>query len=170
MKAVDSVITPKSVVIVLKKTRGPITRRRMVAGSWKQILDTVKMKMATLKRLPVRDRSVGMLVTEAEERMPLSRRLREQRMPAMVQRRRSTLRRSCASSSAVGWGELFERLVVAFSLPVFWAEASCGGVASGVTSEAVEAPSAFAFAILRRVERLLSSCLHVQRKCRNASR
>ena len=48
MKAVDSVMMPKSVVMVAKKIRGPTMRRQMVAGSWKHIEDTVNMKIATL--------------------------------------------------------------------------------------------------------------------------
>ena len=48
MNAVDRVMMPKRVVMVAKKMRGPTTRRQIVAGSWKQIDETVKMKMATL--------------------------------------------------------------------------------------------------------------------------
>jgi hypothetical protein len=48
MKAVERVMTPKRVVMVEKKMRGPTMRRQIVAGSWKQMDETVKMKMATL--------------------------------------------------------------------------------------------------------------------------
>lgn len=61
----------------------------------------VKMKMLTLYLFPVRSRSVSIEVTDAELMMPESRRLREQRMPAIVQSLRSILRSNFFSSSLV---------------------------------------------------------------------
>ena len=48
MKAVDRVTMPKRMVTMVKKIRGPTMRRHIVAGSWKQMEETVKMKIATL--------------------------------------------------------------------------------------------------------------------------
>lgn len=61
----------------------------------------VKMKMLTLYLFPVSSRSVSIEVTDAELIIPESRRLREQRMPAIVQSLRSILRRSRFSNSLV---------------------------------------------------------------------
>ena len=47
-------MTPKQVVMVAKNRRGPTKRRAIVDGSWKTMLLTVKMKMETEYRLPVR--------------------------------------------------------------------------------------------------------------------
>lgn len=105
MKAVHIVITPKANVIVANHILGPNFLTAIVEGSWKAMLEIVKMKMATLYRFPDKSRSFNIEVTLAEEMIPESRRLREHKMPAMVQRRRSTFRRkrfSSASSSGVG--------------------------------------------------------------------
>ncbi|KAI5285569.1 hypothetical protein KEM55_000603 [Ascosphaera atra] len=50
--------------------------------------------MEAEKRAPASDRSLGIDVTEADDRMPESRRFRLQSTPAIVHSRRSTLRRS----------------------------------------------------------------------------
>lgn len=45
MKAVQRVIKPKPKVIEAKKIRGPTIRTANVAGSWKQTLATVKIRI-----------------------------------------------------------------------------------------------------------------------------
>lgn len=62
----------------------------------------VKMKMLTLYLFPVRSRSVSIEVTDAELMMPESKRLREQRMPAIVQSLRSIFKRNLFSISLGG--------------------------------------------------------------------
>lgn len=101
MNAVQNVIRPKQKVAVAKKGRGPTMRTRTVEGNWNIMLLTVKMKIDTEKRLPVSPRSCGIDVTEAEERIPLSSRLRLQRRPAIVQSRKSkwSLRRFSTAES-----------------------------------------------------------------------
>lgn len=88
--AVHKVIKPKAVVVQAKKMGGPIKRIIRVAGSCAQMDATVKMKIATENLLPVRPKSSGIEVTEAEDMMPLSSRLRLQSSPAIVHNRRST--------------------------------------------------------------------------------
>lgn len=92
MKAVQRVIRPKQTVVQLKKAGGPTRRIMMVAGSWAQMDATVKMKMATEKRFPVKSKSLGIDVTAAEEMMPLSSKFKLHRMPAMVHSLKSILR------------------------------------------------------------------------------
>jgi hypothetical protein len=101
MKAVQRVMRPKQVVIVAKKRRGPMKRRRIVEGSWKMMLLRVNIQMETEYRFPVKSRSLSIDVTEAEEMMPLSSKLRLQSRPAIVQRRRSTLSLSLRSARMV---------------------------------------------------------------------
>ncbi|OJD20912.1 hypothetical protein ACJ73_07749 [Blastomyces percursus] len=98
MKVVHKVITPKQTVIRENHRRGPTKRTAIVDGSWKTTLDMVKMKIATEYRFPSSARSGIMLVTEAEEMMPESRRFKLHRIPEMVHSRRSTFRRSLRSS------------------------------------------------------------------------
>jgi hypothetical protein len=103
-KAVHIVIRPKLNVMKANHLLGPKVRTAIVLGSWKAILAIVKMKMLTLYLFPVRSKSVSIDVTEADEMTPESRRFKEQRTPAIVQRRMSTLRRrrrSNASCSSV---------------------------------------------------------------------
>ena len=95
-------IRPKPKVTKEKKMRGPMRRTAMVAGSWKHTPATVKMRMETEKRLPwSKPRSLSMLVTEALEMRPLSRRLRLHNRPAMVHSLMSTFLLSLLSSLAV---------------------------------------------------------------------
>ena len=91
-------IRPKAKVTNEKNIRGPTRRTAMVAGSWKHTPDTVKMRIEMEKRLPwFSPRSLCMLVTEALEIRPLSRRLRLHSKPAMVQSLMSTFRMSFLS-------------------------------------------------------------------------
>jgi hypothetical protein len=80
---------------------GPKVRTAMVEGSWNAMLAIVKMKMEMEYLLPTSSsRSESMEVTDALEMTPLSRRLSEQRRPAMLQRRRSTFRRMVVRHSS----------------------------------------------------------------------
>ena len=99
MKAVPIVIRPKATVMKENHSLGPNLRTAIVDGSWKVILAIVKMKMLTEYRFPTRSKSEIIEVTDAELITPESRRLSEQRMPAMVHNRRSTLRRRLLSRS-----------------------------------------------------------------------
>jgi len=121
MKAVQSVIVPNATVMEENQILGPNRRTAIVAGSWKVIDAMVKMKMLMLNLFPYRPRSSGIEVTEAEEMTPESSRLREQRIPAIVHKRRSTLRRRRCSSCSVSMdgsspfgGGLGMRLLVSF--------------------------------------------------------
>jgi hypothetical protein len=73
----------------------------MVAGSWKAMLEMVKIKMLTEYRFPVRSRSDNIDVTEAELMTPESSRFKEQSMPAMEHKRRSIFRRSRRSRDSL---------------------------------------------------------------------
>jgi hypothetical protein len=124
IKAVHKVTGPTQNVTVAKNTRGPTTRTGIVEGSWNTILLTVKMNMAMEKRLPVRSRSFGIEVTEADEIMPLSRRLRLHRRPAIEQSCRFTLslRRLSTSllvaSKGSSFGVVFKSLVKLAPVPI----------------------------------------------------
>ena len=92
MKAVHRVIKPKPKVMIAKKILGPRMRTARVAGSWKQTLAAVKIKMETEYRLPwFNPRSFNMLVTDALEIIPLSNKLRLHNRPPMVQSLRDRL-------------------------------------------------------------------------------
>jgi len=97
---------PKQVVMLAKKRRGPMKRKRIVDGSWKVMLATVNMNIETEYLFPLRSRSSSIDVTEAEEMMPLSSKLRLHSRPAMVQRRRSTLNLSLRSARLVNSSSL----------------------------------------------------------------
>ena len=101
MNAVPIVMTPKATVMKENHSRGPNLRTAIVDGNWKVILAIVKMKMLTEYRFPVSSKSEIMEVTDAELITPESRRLSEQRMPAMVHNRRSTFLRRLLSRSLV---------------------------------------------------------------------
>ena len=62
--AVHMVMMPNKQVVKEKKRRGPMTRSKIVAGSWQQKEETVKMKMETEYRFPVRSRSDSMLLLQ----------------------------------------------------------------------------------------------------------
>ena len=95
-------IRPKPKVTTEKNMRGPMRRTAMVAGSWKHMPDTVKMRMEREKRLPWSNpRSLSMLVTEALEIRLLSRRSRLHNRPAMVHSLISTFLLNFLSSWAV---------------------------------------------------------------------
>lgn len=141
MKAVHKVMRPKQKVIRERKILGPTNRTQIVAGSWKTMLLTVKMNMLTEYLLPVRSRSDNILVTEADEMTPESSRFRLHRRPAMLQRRRSTLRRNrfssvvdsspfCAcSGTSVVLGSLFDGVLVMLLMRGVFSEAEstdCG--------------------------------------------
>lgn len=98
IQAVHKVTIPKAQVIVGKNSLGPNLRTAMVDGSWNTIEEIVKMNILTLYRLPCRSRSSRIDVTLADEMIPLSSKLREQRMAAIEHNRRSILRRSRFSS------------------------------------------------------------------------
>ncbi|KAG9796038.1 hypothetical protein KCU88_g305, partial [Aureobasidium melanogenum] len=83
MAAVHMVIKPNAQVIVEKNILGPTSRNKIVAGSWKHTEATVKMNMETEYLSPLRSRSDSMLVTDADEMMPLSSRFKLQRTPAI---------------------------------------------------------------------------------------
>ena len=85
----QKVMIPKVMVVNAKKVLGPTILTASVAGSWKQTFATVNKRIETEKRLPTKSRSLSILVTDAEERMPLSRRSRLQSIPAMIQSRKS---------------------------------------------------------------------------------
>ena len=93
MKAVQRVIKPKLVVMTAKKIGGPTNLMTTVAGSWKQIEETVNMKIAIEYRSPVKDKSESIDVTAAEDMMPLSKRFKLHSKPAIEQSRISTFRR-----------------------------------------------------------------------------
>lgn len=110
MNPVHRVIEPKQQVINENQRRGPNVLTAIVDGSWKQMLAIVKMKMETEYRLPLsRSRSDNMEVTEALEMTPLSSKLRLHKIPAIVQRRKSTFSLICFSRiacSSLGFSEL----------------------------------------------------------------
>jgi len=93
-KAVHSVMMPKQKVMKANQIRGPKVRTAIVDGSWKAMLAIVKINMETEYRLPTfNSRSLSIEVTDALEMTPLSSRLSEHKIPAMLQSRRSTFRR-----------------------------------------------------------------------------
>ncbi len=93
-KPVHRVMRPNRNVMLLNQMRGPKVRTATVQGSWNAMLDRVKTKMATEKRLPwSKPKSESIEVTDALEMTPLSRRSRLQRIPAIVHSRRSTFSR-----------------------------------------------------------------------------
>lgn len=99
--AVHSVMMPKQNVMNANQILGPNVLTAMVDGSWNAILAMVKIKMDTEYRLPTSSsKSLSMDVTEADEMTPLSSRFKLQRMPAMVQRRRSTFNLMLSAHSA----------------------------------------------------------------------
>lgn len=98
MNAVQSVITPKLVVMQPKKMEGPTSLIKIVAGSWKVIEARVRTKIDTLYRFPSRSRSCSMDVTEAEEMIPESNKLRLHKIPAIVHNRTSIFQTKFFSS------------------------------------------------------------------------
>ena len=90
--------------MTLNQIRGPNVRTAIVDGSWKTMLEIVKMKIETENRFPVRSRSLIIEVTEADDITPESRRFRLHNRPAMVQRRRSTFSRNRRSAAVMTAG------------------------------------------------------------------
>ena len=85
---------PKQKVIKANQIRGPKVRTAIVDGNWKAMLAIVKMKIETEYLLPMSSsRSLSIDVTDALDITPLSSRLSEHKIPAMLQSRRSTFMR-----------------------------------------------------------------------------
>jgi len=71
----------------------------IVGGSWNRMLEMVNMKIGTEWLLLRRSRSASIDVTEVDEMMPLSRRLKLQINLATVHRRISTILIRCVSAA-----------------------------------------------------------------------